>query len=311
LTFKKFTLTTIWFVILSTLLIALTNYVRDPFGLHGSSGQERRVYIDEKTTKYLYSFNYVPNNFNGILVGSSVSDQWIDTKMIEGYKVYNMSMDGGNISELKFAIDNMFKYGGLKVLIIGLDPYITRNHGRKSSQINEKEYLSTLGSFLVFEYYVNKYIWSSKSDDLKFGDSYWGYIKNDNSTSGTLKAIDKRLNQFDSLDFVKFMNVDNIALDELSSVLEHARSENIQVLAYFHPLPKRIFNHSKYVVNYRQYRLKIDPLLDYEKDIIIDFNGDSYAYITENEKNYVDSIHLSKAGGKSVVEVLNMALGRN
>jgi hypothetical protein len=308
LTFKKFTKISVSIslaMILSTITI---NYYVDPFGLHGNSSKERRVYINEKTTKYLHSFNYIPNNFNGILVGSSISDQMMNTRNIDNYKIYNMSMDAANISELKFAIDNVFKYGDIKALIIGLDPYITRSSGTKSSQIDKKEYYGTLGSLFIFKYYFNKYIWSSDKDNKKYWDSYWGYIRNDNRTDGTSKEINDAFKKYDNMDMQSHLNINNIAFQELSDILDEARAENIKVLAYFHPLPKKLFNHKKYSSEYKKYRKKIETLLDRNYDIIVDFNKDEYNYISGNDDSYIDSIHLSEIGANKIISSLSRAL---
>ena len=57
----------------------------------------------------------------------------MDTKKLTGYKIYNLSMTGANFSELKYAIDNILSYGSIKLFIICLDPYITKDSGTKSA----------------------------------------------------------------------------------------------------------------------------------------------------------------------------------
>ena len=62
---------------------AACNYARDDFGLFGSDG-EKRIWTREKTSKYLLSHRYVPENFDGLLIGPSYSDLNFDTRTIEG-----------------------------------------------------------------------------------------------------------------------------------------------------------------------------------------------------------------------------------
>jgi len=285
------------------------NIYKNEFGLFGNQKNKNiRIYTDEKTSKYLLSFNYIPNNFNGILVGPSLSDHMMDTKKLSTYDIYNMSMDGGNISELKFAIDNVLKYGNIKLFIICLDPYITKNSGRKSSSINPKEYYATLGSMFNIKYYFRKFIDLRDGNKSVFYDSYWGYknteyIKKDiNST----KQIDKVLSSLESsnFDFNK-LNIDKVAYKELSEILTTVRNKNIKIVAYYYPTPKRIFEYPLYNKYYLTYRIEIDQLLDYNKDIVIDFCKSKYDYIRGNDDSYYDGAHLSRKGANKLLKVLD------
>lgn len=152
------------------LLIVGVNYLWNPYGLFGNvKGKEIKIIDYEKSSKYLMSFNYIPQNFEGLLVGPSLSAN-LNTKNIKDYKIYNISMNGANISELKMAVDNVIKYGNLKFIIFCLDPYITKDYGMKSSQINVKEYWGTLGSINTL-----KLLNASLSKKKQFEDSSYGY----------------------------------------------------------------------------------------------------------------------------------------
>src|SRR5271168_458303 len=74
------------------------NYRINVFGVFGDvSGKTYRSYLNEdREAKYLFSFNYIPTNFDGIMIGSSISGNW-DTRKIQLAKTYNLSIDGANI----------------------------------------------------------------------------------------------------------------------------------------------------------------------------------------------------------------------
>src|SRR5579864_3138682 len=89
------------FVIVATLTTATAaiNYKINFYGLFGDvRGTKYFIYDNERTTKYLFGYNYIPHNFDGLLVGSSFSDNW-DTGELTGIHMYNVSLNGGNITE--------------------------------------------------------------------------------------------------------------------------------------------------------------------------------------------------------------------
>ena len=281
------------------------------FGLFGDAkGKALKIYGYEKTTKYLFSYNYIPANFDGILIGPSLSDQMMDTREFTKYKVYNLSMDGGNISELKYAVDNVLKYGHLKVMIICLDPYITINHRTKSSQINPREYYSTLGSLFTLKYYVYKFLGFSKHT---FGDETTGFThneyadKNKNSTQH-INSLVKELNTKEVKGDLYSLDVDKIALHELAEIIKNAKKKNVQVIAYYYPRPKRIFEQKNYYLAYQLYKNSVDNLFNSNEDIVIDFNTPQYDYIRDNDSLYSDGLHLTKEGGYEVTATLKSLL---
>lgn len=247
MTSKKFVKKTLLIIIGIIIFVISTNIYINEFGLFGNvKNKQYRVYVDEKTTKYLYSFNYIPSNFDGILVGPSLSDQMMNTQKIENHKIYNLSMDGGNISELKFAIDNVLKFGNIKTFIICLDPYITKNSGTKSSQINKKEYYGSLGSLFIIKYYVKKYLeYKKMGTNSIYYDSYWGYTDNEyakKDEDSTLN-INKNLSSLDNNNYdYSSLKIDKVAYNELKEVIERVRKNNIKIVAYYYPTPKKYLN---------------------------------------------------------------------
>src|SRR5438105_1431990 len=85
-------------VLSATGATAAVGYALDCYGLfREAQGRKIAVHSNDGTSKYLLSQRYVPANFDGLLVGSSVSASW-DVSAIDG-RVYNASVNGGNISD--------------------------------------------------------------------------------------------------------------------------------------------------------------------------------------------------------------------
>jgi len=310
LTSRKFVFRSVAATLLLVAGVLSVNIYINEFGLFGDvRGEEYRVHAYEKTTKYLFSYNYIPSNFEGILVGPSFGDQMMDTRKIEHHRIYNLSMDGSNISELKFAIDNVLKYGDIKYFLICLDPYITRDSGRKSSQIDPREYYATLGSLFLPQYYRKKHLEIKKGSESPYHDSSWGYTDNtfEKKDFNTSLMINYRVADIEkNKNFT--ITIDPVAYLELSEIVNELRKKKIQILAYYYPHPKRFFEKKNYKREYKGYQEKIGKLLDQQKDIIIDFNQEKYDYIRGIDTSYSDGGHLSAEGAKKLLAVLSKEL---
>ena len=55
------------------------------YGLFVNKNSKIYTAEHERTSKYLFTYNYIPKNFNGLLLGPSLGDQ-INTKKFETYR---------------------------------------------------------------------------------------------------------------------------------------------------------------------------------------------------------------------------------
>lgn len=127
MTSKKFLITSAFIYLVLFFATVTINYYLDDFGLFRSHS-ERRIWAREKTSKYLMSYKYIPENFDAVLVGSSVSAN-LDTRKITSYKMYNLSMNSGNITELKYPLEVLAESGKIKAVVFCLYDYTTKNSG--------------------------------------------------------------------------------------------------------------------------------------------------------------------------------------
>ncbi len=171
------------FIVISTVLIlillslqGLFFYQKDFFALfHKSTSQ--RIWGLEKTSKYLLAHKYIPENFDALLIGPSMSAN-LNPEELTGANFYNLSMQGGNVTEVKAALDVALSKGSFKYLIICLYPFFTKDHGIKGAQISEKEYWGSLFSFLPL-----RILWMQKGrlkdpnqDEFRKSEKGWNHF---------------------------------------------------------------------------------------------------------------------------------------
>lgn len=305
---KKYFYTMMSISIFLLIAFVATNYIVDLYGLfHDTKGRKIEAYADERVSKYLFSFNYIPTNFEGILIGPSLSDN-LNTQKIESYKIYNASMMGANISDLKPLVLNTINNGDIKILVVCLDPYITKDFGKKSSVIDKKQYYSALGSVTLLKTYLIKFIREQQILPSKFKEVYinpYGY--NDFDEEFAVEDPEKKIMKMVTLKKQEEMHVNKNAFKELEYVLDYARSKNIQIVGYFSPIPYQILKIND--KNYYEYQSKIKSLF-HRDDILINLNDEKYKNITSDFTTFIDHGHLSKKGQDFVLRELELVLSK-
>lgn len=295
MTSKKFFFTaSICFLILSMSIIA-TNFYLNEFGLFRSR-ENIRIWALEKSSKYLLSFRYIPENFNGILVGPSLSGN-VDTKKIKNDKIYNMSLNGGNASELMYVSENVLNSKNIKCLIICLHPYITASSGTKGMQIDKKEYWGSLFSFFPFKFYKRKIKTILHPEKDIFHSSEWGYndfnmlLKNKVDFS-VIVENNKNVGKEEII-------VNPVAYSDLQNMVDLAHKNNVKVLAYYYPIFHDWYDNYVRSGEWGRYTSKIDKIFG-DNDVVWDMNSPEYQYINKDYRSYTDG-HLSYYGADLVV----------
>src|SRR6267154_129537 len=144
----------------STFLLGMVamNYFRDTYGLFRNvRGRSISIYSDERTSKYLLAYNYVPVNFEAYIIGPSLSAN-LNPKRIADFRIYNLSMMGANITEQKAVVLKAMEKSAPKFVILCLHPYLTADHGMKTAMINPRKYYGALGSVSLYKSYLLEFI---------------------------------------------------------------------------------------------------------------------------------------------------------
>lgn len=307
MTFRRFFIQGLLISLLITAAFAGLNYFRDDFGLFRHvENRKIRIYTSERVSKYLLSLRYIPANYDGVIVGPSLSDE-LDPAKIHGYRIYNLSIAGGNISQIRLCTENVIRNGSPKLLIICLDPYLTRETGLNDRRLNPRMYWSVLGSTFSFQYFWDRFekTWSKKIDG--FADSWNG--KRDLAKINMNKNLDPEKAIKDFARVVERgkpdLTVSNEVLAEFRALLEKARSSNVQVVAFFYPQPYLVFKAEE--VQYRGFQEQVRTLFS-RNDTVYDFNGDEYLAFRQDYTNYSDHGHLSVKGADFIVGELDRKL---
>lgn len=277
------------------------NVYLNEYGLFGDMrGKHIKIFYNERTSKYLLSFNYIPANFDGILIGSSVSAN-INTENIEDYSVYNASIVGANITELGYLANNIMEKG-IDFIIICLSPYITKNHGRKTSYIEPREYWGTLGSLETVKLYTHKLLVSTGLREEVFNAYGLNNFTLHQPGFNSRELIQKYISRTAASEEIV---IDDTAYSELDQLLRKARNSGVRIFGYYHPYHYDIYQLRK--DNYREYQNKVNTLFR-EPDVIWDFNSEDYLAFRKDYRNFSDRAHLSPRGADFIAAEINRRL---
>ena len=286
-----------WLVLFSVILVSLTvslvtaNYFIDYYGLFRDvEGKKLIPYDNFRLAKYLYSYNYIPVNYDGILIGTSASMN-LDSSKIVNRNVYNLSVDGGNISEQKLFADMALSKGQFSLVVLTIHPYMIKDFGPKTPYMTPREYYGALGNIqLLKEYFhwaaarLNLYHNAYKVDE----NGVFDYEK----PSHLLSGFQSNPGPFDEYPSYK---VEERALDEYKQLVHAARSHGAKLVVLIPPIYSEAYLAHKdhYDDNFKEVS---DLFLPHEE--IINFNLPLYSKYTDDVSNFQDYIHLSRKGAE-------------
>jgi hypothetical protein len=304
MTSKKFLLLVSILTLVFVVLFASINYQIDQFGLWGRV-QGLRILSYEKTSKYLMAHRYIPENFNALLIGASVSDN-VDTSQFKSLKMYNLSMNGGNISEIREATKKVFENSPPQLLLICLHPYIVKDSGIKGSQISTKEYYGSLFSLLPLKMLKEwvKINWLGRPDKYR-GSEYGAYYFERFYSGPALDvALKRRKKQGGS-----GIKIDPKAREHLGDVVSLARENNTRIVAFYYPIYEKWNREQKVTGDWDRFKDSMGRLFE-EHEKVVDLNAPRYAKFTGDPSNYTDG-HLSRKGADHLAKLLESIIEDN
>jgi hypothetical protein len=283
----------------------------DIFGLFRDvHGRALPVYHQERASKYLLSYSYIPQNFKTIIVGTSLSDN-LDVgdynSLYPASAIYNASIMGGSITEVS-AIANQALDGGIKNVIFCISPYQLKESGFKEMELNKKMYYSALGSKNLYETYVVALLRKSNLLPEQFPEKHISaYGTNFFTERFRVKDVPAKIREVAASLKGKPLEIDSVALDEFSQLVNTFRSRQINLIAYFHPMPAEMLESNKPEhAAFQELAKKI--LNGYGR--LIDFNDSRYQEFSHDYSNYIDNGHLSEKGQLFVTQELLKTLNK-
>src|SRR5438045_4724228 len=136
---RRWLVVTVATTLAAVALAVVANSALDIYGLfRDPTGRALPAYGNERVAKYLLSRRYVQANFDGVLVGSSVSSNW-SLGTLHGARLYNESVNGGNIAEEKAILDQVLENGGTGFALLVVPPFLTESHESHSVTLTPPE----------------------------------------------------------------------------------------------------------------------------------------------------------------------------
>lgn len=281
------------------LLVAGTiavNMSVDVYGLYRNTrGRHLVDYGDNRISKYLLSEHYVPENFDAILVGPSVSANW-DTHGIHTFRTYNESLNGSNFYEQECLVRHAVASPGLKAAFIIVHPSMTASHEFDTVDLTDKLDWGALGSLSLLDAYRDWFGRYRHPENL-ISDDYGTDFFVDPTH---LNAIAARLVRPGS-DFP----IDPLAMDAFHRILAECRQNQVRIVFIVPPTSPPIFEPKRRA--FEDYF----RLIEHEKrpkEEVIDLQADRYCDFFCKAANFSDGVHISRAGVPRIVQLLDHEL---
>ncbi len=294
-----------WFLIAafgSLLLVFTLNYTVNIYGLYGDvNGASKKVYYNERKSKLLLSKNYIPANYNTVLIGPSLSDN-INVSYFSDKKlsIYNASMMGAKINELDPIVRNSIEKG-CRNIIICLHPYLTDSYKELETK-GKDPYLEAFGSLDLYRAYLLKIIPFASLKRMISRDDIDQHGFNNYNSFLRVEDVQKKIQEEALLHKDEVITVDEKALASLKTTLQFIKQNKLSCMGYFHPIPKEIYTNNE--VNYQKFQRKIRAIFEEHGVRTIDFNKGEFDYFTGDYANYIDHGHLSVIGQKKMFEMV-------
>ena len=296
--FRKFNFAVFGLTLGLAASVALVNRAIDPFGLfHAAPDRPCTVYYNQRSSKYLLADRYIPEHFESLLVGTSVSVNW-DTSRLRVLKLYNGSLDGGNATEALLITRRVLRQHPPRYLLVAAYPFLTASHGRNHpGSMVESEYWSVFGSHLVLLNYVGAAavrLGLRKPTSNAFGWQEEQMLTDHPEPWFTPEQAEANF------------HLDPQALDDLRDLLEAARCAGTRIIGIIPPVAPALWANEH--ANFEAYYQRILPL--FAAAPIIDFNAPAFAGLRQTPGAFPDGIHLSQAAADRLIQLLDDQLLR-
>jgi hypothetical protein len=233
---------------------------------------------------------YVPTNFDALVIGSSASINW-PMANLTGYRFYNESVEGGNATEERMIVDHALERGHFKIALVALYPKITHTHAFEDG-LDRVNWAEALGSLDAFELEEEALI-------SRLRHRQPGYYADG---SHNLPWLTMQLSQADDpkLDVAQ----DGKAVADYRGLIGDLTTHGVKVIYVCYPMLEwnYQYNHDSMVEYMQSVARNMPP------EPTIDFNSAEYTFFRADPSNYVDVIHLSPKGARTLTRLLDQRL---
>jgi len=281
---------------IGSLAIAI-NLALDPWGLYRDSRRRPLpVYGDQRVGKYLLSTRYVRTNFNGILIGSSMTANW-NMGLLRQARIYNESLDAGTVLEEKALVERVLQSSGIEVAFLVQDPYFTHESVFRSVTLTPQLWRASLGS----DNLLNAYKDMARE---MLGKPSTPIAANGSECFERLDHLPKKLNS--TLQQLwqpgTAFAVDPAADAAYRELVAMLRAHHVQIVFLMPPVFEGILEPKRaelqdYVQHFAAFR---QP-----GDLVIDFNTSDFRNFRSRRENFFDGIHLVGGAAEQIVMLLS------
>ncbi len=252
----------------------------DIFGLlRDPRGRELANSRHERKAKYLLNFNYVPENFDALVIGASSSENW----RLEGlsqYRFYNEGMLGANGTEERMLVEKALEKGHFKVALVGIDLATTGRHDLQDGldHVDPREALGSFYSYVMLFDRLHDRLLHRPSNF--YPDGSWVFPPH------------KLYPPDPNVPFVRNNPKDQKAAEDYRIMIEELMAHGTRVVYVVAPHFGLYENGARQVfADYMRDFLASNPPAP-----LINFNDDRFAAIHDNPEYFIDEDHLSPAG---------------
>jgi hypothetical protein len=294
MTARRWLTETIGSTLLLLVVIVLINMSIDIYGIfRDAKGRHLPVYGDERLAKYLLSEKYIPSNFNAILIGSSVSANW-NTHGIDGFRVYNESLDGGNAVEVKDIADRALANSQIQAAVLIVHPYLTASHDFNTVQLTPHLNSEALGSLNLLDAYKSEAeikLHLGRQEFDEFGTDDFGDIPN--KMNPHLQKL-----MAPGSDFY----IDEIAMSNYKALIDELHAARIPIVFVVPPIWQPILVSKADAFASYSHGILADKS---DRDLVIDFTSDEFAGFRNDRNNFKDGVHLTNQAAQEVIAEIN------
>jgi hypothetical protein len=278
---------------------AAFNVTVDPYGIfRDPTGRKLAGYGDERLAKYLLNARYVPANFDSLLIGPSVCANW-PVADIKTLRIYNESLNGGDITELKSLVDNSMASWRPKVALLIVTPYVTLSHEFKTVSMTPGLRWGALGSLnLVYAYKE----WTLR--ELGRGTPVFDHVGSEDFADRRfpLNANLKRLLDPAEPGF----DIDPEAMQAYRGLIMELQAHEVPIVFIVPPMADELYRPKQ-----QAFRTYADTLLrmSTERDRVIDFTSDEFKDQWSGQADsFTDGMHLRQAAAAKVMGIIGERL---
>jgi hypothetical protein len=289
-------LTTVSTVLLATAALAAVNMRVDVYGLYRpSQGRRLSVFGDARVSKYLLSMRYVPENFNAMLTGASISANW-DVTAIQNLRVYNGSLNGGNIVEEKSLIEASLDRPGISAVFLLVHPALTYSHDFHTVEMKPELKRSALGSLSL---------WAAYKDmvNIRLGRLPRTF---DDAGTETFLNPSSEMNEFmKQMWSAPEFAVDPAAMQAYLTLVANLRARGVQIVFIVPPTSEQLLQTKGPPLERYLQRMRSELGTG---DLWIDFMSPEYGQFRKDRANFSDGVHLMPVGARQVVSQIDAAI---